>query len=143
MAERMTSNFTLSEHEDYWDLAANNCIISRIIIDYALTLEIQGDRNNLSIRIENQFSLLLGDQCIDISNSKATEFYHAIQLLNKSVKYIKAYKNGSLEIFLLENLVVFVPSDDEYESWMIYGTNGLKIVSSPGGELAIWRPEDN
>ena len=27
-----------------------------------------------------------------------------------------------------------------YKPWDLAGPNGLKVVSMPGGELAIWRP---
>jgi Family of unknown function (DUF6188) len=33
-----------------------------------------------------------------------------------------------------------VPSSDDYEAWTLVGPDGLRLVSMPGGELAIWKP---
>jgi hypothetical protein len=33
------------------------------------------------------------------------------------------------------------PIGEDYESWNIVGPAGLRIVSLPGGELAIWSPD--
>jgi uncharacterized protein DUF6188 len=33
---------------------------------------------------------------------------------------------------------ISVPADDKYEAWQLRRDDGLLIVSTPGGELAIW-----
>jgi hypothetical protein len=53
-----------------------------------------------------------------------------------------AFKGGRLDVKFDDGTRLQVPMDLEFEAWEISGTGavaGLKIVSMPGGELAVWR----
>lgn len=65
----------------------------------------------------------------------------ALRLLRQGVKQAIAFKDGRLELVLSGGVVLRVPFDEDFESWNIVGPAGLRIVSLPGGALAIWSPE--
>jgi len=35
-----------------------------------------------------------------------------------------------------------VEPDEAYQAWTVAGPDGLLVVSMPGGELAVWSPEE-
>ncbi len=39
--------------------------------------------------------------------------------------------------------VVKVPVGQDYEPWELVGPGGVRVVSLPGGDLAVWRAEDD
>lgn len=49
------------------------------------------------------------------------------------------FEDGRLELELDDGSMILAPGADGYESWNIAGPDGFKVVSIPGGELAIWR----
>lgn len=65
-----------------------------------------------------------------------------IQLLNTPVTAAVVDPRGTLTVaFGKANLVV--PYDEMYEAWQMRSEEGLLIVSTPGGDLAIWQPESD
>jgi hypothetical protein len=56
------------------------------------------------------------------------------------VSSVTAFKGSHLEVVFGDNAILHVPADDKYESWGLVGDNGMRIVSVPGGELAVWLP---
>ena len=63
----------------------------------------------------------------------------ALALLHKSVRYATAWKDGRLEIQFEDGTRLAVPIDPEFEAWEMSGPKSTKIVSLPGGNLAIGR----
>ena len=63
-----------------------------------------------------------------------------LNLLRKPVLRAEAFGDGRLNIVLAENYEMRIPSGHKYESWMLVGSNGLRIVSMPDAQLAIWQP---
>lgn len=45
--------------------------------------------------------------------------------------------DGALKLEFGEGLTIEVPSDPQYEAWQM-GAPQAKIISMPGGELAVW-----
>jgi hypothetical protein len=50
---------------------------------------------------------------------------------------------GCLAIVFDGGLQVTVEPDQRYESWQISSEDGLLIVCTPGGELAVWYPREH
>ena len=51
-----------------------------------------------------------------------------------------AFEDGRLELEFDDGSIILAPGGEGYESWNIAKENGLKVVSIPGGELAVWSP---
>jgi hypothetical protein len=58
-----------------------------------------------------------------------------------AVEEAVAFDDGSLTLSFMDGGSLQVPGSPEYEAWGIVGSAGLRVVSVPGGELAIWQPD--
>jgi hypothetical protein len=65
-----------------------------------------------------------------------------IQLLNTPVTAAAIDPDGTLTV-TFDNANLVVPYDEMYEAWQIRSDQGLLVVSMPGGDLAIWKPESD
>jgi hypothetical protein len=65
-----------------------------------------------------------------------------IRLLNAPVTAAVVDPHGTLKV-AFENAYLVVPYDEMYESWQLRSDEGLLIVSTPGGHLAIWQPRSD
>ncbi len=48
---------------------------------------------------------------------------------------------GVLRLQFEGDNMICVPVDPKYETWELIASDGLKIVCTPSGELAIWSPK--
>lgn len=62
--------------------------------------------------------------------------------LNTPVTAAVVDPRGTLTV-AFGNADLVVPYDEMYEAWQMRSDDGLLIVSRPGGDLAIWRPESD
>lgn len=60
-------------------------------------------------------------------------------LLNQAAEATIA-DDGQLTLRFTEGTSLTVRPDDKYEAWQLRDDNGLLIVCTPGGGLAIWLP---
>lgn len=60
-----------------------------------------------------------------------------------SVDEAMAFDDGSLRLSFVDGSSVQVPGSPQYEAWGMVGPAGLRVVSVPGGELAIWQPDED
>ncbi|WP_051325519.1 DUF6188 family protein [Glycomyces tenuis] len=51
-------------------------------------------------------------------------------------------EDGSLRLAFTNGAELIAPPDPHYESWGVTGPAGQRIISMPGGELAIWAAEE-
>ena len=65
-----------------------------------------------------------------------------LSVLNQQATEI-TLTGGQLAISFATGLTLKVDPDQHYESWQISSDDGLLIVCTPGGNLAIWYPPDN
>ncbi len=64
---------------------------------------------------------------------------HLIALLRAGPAQIAAVRtDGVLEIAFANKARIRALPEDNYEGWELDGPKGLKIISCPGGDLAIW-----
>jgi hypothetical protein len=54
------------------------------------------------------------------------------------VERMTVFDMGNIEVNLSDGSVLQVASNENYEAWQIVESNGMKIVSLPGGKLSIW-----
>lgn len=63
-----------------------------------------------------------------------------IQLLDSPVTAAVVDPRGTLTV-AFGNASLVVPPDEMYEAWQMRSDEGSLIVSTPGGDLAVWLPE--
>jgi hypothetical protein len=71
-----------------------------------------------------------------------TELGSALIVLRATVTRAAAYKDGHLAIVFGHGVWIRVPVSQTFEAWNVVGPGGLRVVSLPGGDLAVWKPED-
>ena len=131
----------LREAVDSWNLPVASQQVTRCCIDYsAVSLLLS---NGVSVYIEGRF-VYAGPggagSTLD-PDGEASALAPVVRLRRLLVADAKAYKDGSLEMQFEDGSRIFVPADQQYEAWTLSGPggpDGLKVVSMPGGELAIW-----
>lgn len=138
---KINSSNQIVECVDHWILPLEERQVTRCIVDYAFSIEFLIAEDELvSIRIGSAFSL---------ENKSSREFFDpeqaptamgaALALLHKNVQHAIAWKDGRLEISFMDGTLLTVPFNSEFEAWEVSGPKSIKIISLPGGNLAIWR----
>ncbi|MFD3743694.1 DUF6188 family protein [Nocardia sp. NPDC058633] len=59
-------------------------------------------------------------------------------IIDSSVVRADASEVDGLIMEFDSGAAIIVPIDEKYESWGIVGSNGYRVISTPGGEFAIW-----
>jgi hypothetical protein len=61
-----------------------------------------------------------------------------LALVHRSVVRADAFRDGHLELELADGYLLSVPAAEDYEPWEISGSDGSRLISTPGGEVATW-----
>jgi len=86
------------------------------------------------VRIETPFSLRQpgGDREVTPGETDLPD------LVGRVVTVAQADDEGGLRIDFQDGSRVLVAADPDYEAWTVAGPDGFKVVSEPGGGLAVW-----
>jgi Family of unknown function (DUF6188) len=117
--------------------------VTQCRMDRALTLLLGNAVPELEIRIEEPFTLCSGtgeELRVDPEGDPGT-MCHALDLLHREAQSGTAFADGRLELTFAGGRRLQVPSSEDYEAWTVVAADGLRLVSMPGGELAVWEPE--
>lgn len=122
-----------------WLLPLTGEPIMSCCVDYAFSF---GTGNLISIRIEQPFVYTSADgaEHLIVPEGDPVQVAPALVIARLSVREGFAFADGHLELTFSDGSMIGVPSAEGYEPWDLTGPDGLKVVSVPGGELAIWRP---
>lgn len=137
------SSADLVEAQDHWILPLQSRRVTQCRVDCALTF-LLGDSDDPSyLAVEQPFRLrAVGKPEVVLAPEGPSEALGpALAVLRSSVTRAIAFKNGDLEIEFDGCIALFVPASANFEAWNLVGPVGVRIVSLPGGELAVWRPE--
>lgn len=135
---------TLIEEEDRWLVPMAGWTVTQCRIDYAFSILVADDPGvSYEVRIGQPF-MLAGedDETILDPEGNPVLMAPALRVLRQVIKRATAFKDGRLELKFGDGTTLRVPVCESYEPWKIVSSPGLLIVSLPGGELAIWKPED-
>jgi hypothetical protein len=115
--------------------------VSRCIIDFAFSLQLDLDDVTAVVRIGCPFTLVDGEvrQLIDPEGSKEL-LGPALTLFGHVVTSASASEEGALEIHFDDGRALRVEPDPRYEAWELSGPHGLHAVSRAGGGLVTWQP---
>lgn len=129
----------LIERRGRWLVPMAGLTVTQCRVDYAFTMLVD---DGYEVRIEQPFTLVRGaaSSLLD-PEGEPSELGPALSVLRRDVEQAVAFKDGRLEIALSDGVRVLVNGDDDHEPWTVVGPGGLRVVSMPGGELAIWKPD--
>ena len=130
------------ESDDGWILPVAGQQVTRCTVDYAALGLLLINGVNLNIEGELTYRGPAGvEYTVDIEAEPASAA-PLLSLLRKNVRAGKAFKDGRLEVHFEGGESIHVPADQKFEAWEVIGPRGFRIVSMPGGELAIWHNWD-
>ena len=129
----------ITEAADHHEVDLGGYKVMQCVVDYAFTLELNKERQRVTIRVESPFSLTHGD-AVDEFDAEAnpTGLGPALGLSRTTVSTAVVHKTGDLELGFEDGSVIRVPSDAEYEAWTLTVTDGPIVVSGPGGKLTFF-----
>lgn len=125
--------------EGYWLLEVSGQLILQLVLDFQVTLVLEHFR----ITIEESFVLEHPDATSHVVKpGGGFDQLSPVLPLSRSkvVAEARAFDDGRLEIVIQDGfrLSVVPESESAYEAWNVTGPGGVLIVSTPGGELALW-----
>lgn len=138
------SGVALREEPDRWTLRWVDAVVTQCRFDHAVTLIIDTSPGYSELRIEQPMELVLParpDGALRVPmHGTAVEMAPALELLQQVPTSLDASKDGRLVVHFAGGGLLSVEADDDYEPWTLTGPEGLRLVSLPGGDLAVWTP---
>lgn len=124
--------------DENYIMPVKGAVINRFVIDNRFCMQFLELNDPMDILIEGKFFINFEGTKQEFDIQKFDTLGPAFHLFQKEIEYGKVYKNGNLEIKFKEGMLLTAPFDNKYECWEINTKSGVKIISLPGGELAIW-----
>jgi hypothetical protein len=127
----------LIEEEDRWILPLAGASIVRCLVDWAITLQCDGE---YEVRIEGPFIFRTPEGAVHEldPDEDPVGLGVVLSVARGRIVSAEAFKDGRLELLFTDGARIEVPVDASYEAWELAGPSGLRVVSLPGGELALW-----
>ena len=113
--------------------------VTYCMVDYAFSLHLEG---GLNLRVESDFIFTDASGTVHgiTPESDPTTCGPALGLARATTGSLVTTDDGVLEIEFEDGARIVVPPSEDYEAWSLTERNGVKVVSTPGGELATWGP---
>ena len=137
-------NPLLIEAQDRWEIAVSGWLISQCCYDYGIVVRSSTVGGELEIRISGPFVLIEtnGDRFEIDPEGDRVRLAPSLAVFGRAFNRVTAFKSGRLEIDFTDHSSLVVPPEGDFEPWSLVGPRDLRIVSRPGGDLAIWHPDD-
>jgi hypothetical protein len=135
----------MDDRGDRYAIAVEGGVISRLTFDYSITIWIAlAEGDTLNVRIGGVLLFTSPDTDYRINAEVPSSACPLLDILHRTPQSLTAYKDGRLELILSDEYRVRVMPDPAFEAWELYTdlSLGLKLVSLPGGGLAVWLPDD-
>lgn len=134
----------LVEAADRWALGLVGCVIAQCRVDYGFTLVIEGAPGAFELRIEQAFELVRVEAgelplLLELGDDPTT-LAPALALLHSPLEEAIGFKDGRLELRMVDGSRLRVAAGQGLEPWTLTGPDGVLMVSSPDGELVVWSP---
>lgn len=116
--------------------------VTQLRIDFAVTLVVTAEPEDKGflVRIGGECTLTAPDDTTTnlTPEGDPSDLAPVLRLARLGVRRTEAFNDGHLEMEFSDGTRLDVPADDDYEAWTATADNGVRIVSMPGGELAVW-----
>jgi hypothetical protein len=129
----------ITEAADHHDVNLGGFKVMQCVVDHAFTLELDKERQRVTIRVSGPFSLTQGGAMEQFdAEANPTGLGPALGLSRTSVHTAVMHNTGDLELAFEDGSVMRVPSDADYEAWTLTVTDGPMVVGGPGGKLTFF-----
>ncbi|MFF8775454.1 DUF6188 family protein [Kitasatospora sp. NPDC015120] len=128
----------MAEHEDRWIMNLRGQAVTRISIDYKLTLLLDSDaRVVLGCPFELTQSAK-GTREPVVLDPGRQDVVAALGLFGAKVLSAVAFKTGSMRLVFDNGCHLNSRAHPDFEAWEVLGPGGWRIIARPGGGLAVW-----
>ncbi|MCL8015900.1 DUF6188 family protein [Streptomyces sp. AS02] len=128
-----------AEHDDRWTLGLRGLAVTRISVDYQLSLLLGSD---CWVVLEGPCLLshgsVAGSGPQTMLVPERQDVAAALALFGAKVVSAVAFKTGSVRLVFDNGLHLICQADSSCEAWQITGPGGRRFVSLAGGEVAVW-----
>ncbi|MFG2820958.1 DUF6188 family protein [Kitasatospora sp. NPDC048365] len=127
-----------AEHEDRWIMNLRGLAVTEISAGYQLVLRLDSDAR---VVLGCPFKLThgVGDGRQDVLLGPGRQDVAAVSgLFGAKVLSAVAFKTGSLRLVFDNGRHLNSRADPSFEAWEVLGSGGWRVVSMPGGKLAVW-----
>lgn len=116
--------------------------VAFIGVDFRITLRFS---NNCVVSLESVFSITdtTGTETVVDPEGDKARFVPVLRLHNQTVESVRI-DGSTLTMKFSDGSVLVAGPDDDYESWSYTGPESTptRVIGMPGGELAIWLPNE-
>jgi hypothetical protein len=139
----VVTGLRLVEDGGRWQLPLEGCTVVQCCVDWAVTLRFARAGAAFEVRIEQPFVFVPagGREVLLDPENDPVGLGPVLACTRIAVTGAMAFDDGSLELSFINSTSFRVPGSPEHEAWGMVGPAGLRVVSVPGGELAIWQPD--
>ena len=137
----MKTAYELIDKGDYWVLPLHGRFVTRCFVDSAFGIELWSKEDSFTIRIEGPFVFQETSKKYELSAEEPTKLCQVLSILNTEVSSVLAFKKGRLWIAFSDERCISVDASPSHEAWEIFGGADMRVISLPGGDLAVWGPQ--
>lgn len=134
----MVNKSAFAEREDRWIMGLRGLEVTRISVDYQLSLLLGSDA---WVVLEGRCRLsqgpAAGDGPQEMLDPGQQDVAAALALFGARVVSAVAFKAGSLRMVFDNGLHLGCEADPSFEAWQVTGPGDWRCVSLPGGGLAV------
>ena len=135
------SRIDVTESAEAWSIPLAGQQITRVCVDYASVGLLASNGIYVDIEVPFNYSDPSRIERTLDPDGDPLELAPILRLRRLDAADCLAFKDGRLDVKFDDGTRLQVPMSLEFEAWGISGTGGaagLRIVSMPGGELAVW-----
>lgn len=135
----------LTETADRFVVTVADSTVTRCTVDYALTLVVGESEAHLYVTVEQPFWFRPSENEDEVRLAPEQEpeaLGPVLSVLHRSIEEIVAHKDGLLEVRFAGGGALRAPATTDFEAWNVVGPHGLRLVAMPGGEVAVWKPQE-
>jgi hypothetical protein len=130
-----------ADEGDHLVIPVAGAAIEQVCVDYAVTYHLSAANGLWELRLESGFVVTSNGAERLVVPETGANVPAALDVLRAEVVEAVAYKDGALRMSCADGLEVAAPPDEGYEAWTLTGPRGARLVSLPGGEVAVWSPD--
>lgn len=132
-----------TEFADHWQLSVPDLVVTRLLIDYQVTLQLLVPGGSLDISIGLPFTITTEVGVVQLNPADDPRLLApTLAAARKRLESLKAFKDGRLDLVLEGGAIWRVERSPRFEAWQISGPGGLLTVALPGGSLAEWHQRE-